>query len=292
VNIMSEKMKVPRGLIRDPSTTKVLELNGVTVIESCLHTKRKEGSMFLEKHMLLFVLKGKYLLKFGDESYLVNEREMVLVHKSIVVYYDKYGDNHSSDQFDYMMFFFEDEVISDFIKTTNLESLSPSSVTPISVYPMNKRFLGYNESIKPLLDDSKSIRTGLVKLKLLELLYDVADTDVTFLYQFLHLRQKETKNITKVVEENIFNPVSVNDLAYLSGRSISTFKRAFKEIYNSTPLKWIRNRRLDKASELLMNAHFSITEVCFSTGFENLAHFSRVFKKDLVFPRPIIDTLT
>jgi AraC family transcriptional regulator, exoenzyme S synthesis regulatory protein ExsA len=81
------------------------------------------------------------------------------------------------------------------------------------------------------------------------------------------------------VEENTFNPVSLNDLAYLSGRSLSTFKREFKDVYNTPPLQWIRNRRLDRARELLTHSPLSVTDICFTTGFENVAHFSKVFKE-------------
>ncbi|WHY00486.1 AraC family transcriptional regulator [Neobacillus sp. DY30] len=278
LNVISELIKVPEGMSHEPSS-QIIKMNGMTVIESCLPTKKTEGRMFLEDHMLLFVLKGRYLLKFGNQGYLVKEREMLLIHKSIVVSYEKFGDGNSGDLLDYMMFFLKDELLNEFIKMTKLQSSFPSRVIPVSVYPMNERLIGYIESLKPILKDSNKIKEGLVRLKLLELLYDVADTDEKFLYQFLHLRHNERKSINQVVEENIFNPVSIDDLAYLSGRSLSTFKREFKEIYNSPPLKWIRNRRLDKAKELLSHSPFSITEVCFSTGFENVAHFSRVFKE-------------
>ncbi len=75
------------------------------------------------------------------------------------------------------------------------------------------------------------------------------------------------------------NPVSLHDLAYLSGRSLSA-------LYNTSPIKWIRNRRLDKVKELLTNTSLSVTDVCYSTGFENVTHFSRVFKDRVGFTLP------
>jgi AraC-like DNA-binding protein len=123
------------------------------------------------------------------------------------------------------------------------------------------------------------INPGLIKIKLLELLFDLADADDKLLFQFLQIKRKEKRHITEIIEENLFNPVSLNDLAYLSGRSLSSFKRDFQSIYNTSPLQWIRNRRLDRAKELLANSSLSVTDVCFSTGFENVGHFSRVFKK-------------
>lgn len=80
------------------------------------------------------------------------------------------------------------------------------------------------------------------------------------------------------------NPVSISDLAYLSGRSLSAFKREFQVTYNTSPLQWIRNRRLDKAEELLTHSNLSVTDICFTIGFENVAHFSKVFKERFGYP--------
>ncbi|MFJ5762975.1 helix-turn-helix domain-containing protein [Neobacillus sp. NPDC093182] len=47
----------------------------------------------------------------------------------------------------------------------------------------------------------------------------------------------------------------------------------FNRSTDTSPLQWIRNRRLDRAKELLANSSLSVTDVCFSTGFENVGHF-------------------
>ncbi|KKI91175.1 AraC family transcriptional regulator [Bacillus sp. SA1-12] len=276
---MLKILKVPHGFTEAPYEQSVLKMNGFSVVESCLHTQRTTGTMFLEDHMLLFVLKGQYKICFGEKTYKVNENEMVLLHKSIVIKYEKTGKEESEYLLDYIMFFLKDDLLTEFIKMYDFNHSFPSIVVPLTVNPINKRLKGYIESLKPLFNDSSSISNGLVKLKLLELLYDLVDTNEKLLFQFLLLKQKERRSILDVVEENLYNPVNVNDLAYLSGRSLSTFKREFKEIYNTSPLKWIRNRRLDKARELFLHTEFSVTEVCFSTGFENVAHFSKVFKE-------------
>jgi transcriptional regulator GlxA family with amidase domain len=134
------------------------------------------------------------------------------------------------------------------------------------------------DSLKPYFNESEKISDGLVRLKLLELLFDVSDANDQFLLQLLQLKSKARKDIAEVVEENITNPVSLSDLAYLSGRSLSTFKREFQTMYNTSPLQWIRNRRLDKAEELLTHSNLSVTDNSIKIGFENAAHFSKVFK--------------
>lgn len=48
--------------------------------------------------------------------------------------------------------------------------------------------------------------------------------------------------------------------------------------YHTSPLKWIRNRRLDKAEKMLLETSISVTDICYSINFENIAYFSKVFK--------------
>lgn len=61
------------------------------------------------------------------------------------------------------------------------------------------------------------------------------------------------------------------------GRSLSSFKRDFYAIYQTTPATWIREKRLVKAREMLSTG-MGVAEVCYSLGFESPAHFSRLFK--------------
>lgn len=275
----SKVVKVPLELTTVPYHQSILKMNGLSVIESCTHTQNNTGSMFLEDHLLLFVLKGMYTVRYGNQSYTVKKNEMVLLQKSITVEFEKSGEKDEEYLLDYMMFFLKEDLINEFVKMVDLKPSYPAALDAVSVKSVNDRLISYIESLKPYFTQPDEISSGLIKIKLLELLFDVADTDENFYFQFLQLKRKERKSITEVIEENIFNPVSLNDLAYLSGRSLSTFKREFKEIYNTSPLNYIRNRRLDKAKELLTHTSFSVTDVCFSTGFENVSHFSKVFKE-------------
>lgn len=277
--VRSEKiMKVPQGLTNDVHQI-ALKLNGLTVFESCVYIESKTGTLFLEDHMLLFVLNGTYTVRFGNQVHTVRKDEMVLLQKSIVIEYEKSGEDGSENLLDYMMFFLKDEILNDFIKMANVMPAYPSVMVPISVLSVNERLIHFIESLKLMIKEPDRINPGLIKIKLLELLFDLADADDKLLFQFLQIKRKEKRHITEIIEENLFNPVSLNDLAYLSGRSLSSFKRDFQSIYNTSPLQWIRNRRLDRAKELLANSALSVTDVCYSTGFENVAHFSKVFKK-------------
>lgn len=277
---MSERiLKVPQGLSSAANDQRILNLNGFSVIKSYTFTQKRKGTLFLEDHLLLFVQHGVYSISYGGQIYNVHKNEMVLLKKAISIQYQKTEDPGDKGKLEYKMFFLKDELLREFFKMTNLKSKSIEEQVPISVKPVNERLTKYVESLEPYFKEPESIDGNLIKIKLLELLYDLAAIDEDLMKQLMQLKKQVRSDITRIVEENILNPVSVDDLAYLSGRSLSSFKRDFQSIYNMPPYHWLRERRLDKAKELLINTSMNVTDVCFMTGFENSTHFSRAFKE-------------
>lgn len=272
-------IKVPHELEVNPNRQDILKLCGFTVVEACSFINRNNtGSMFLEDHLLLVVLQGTCTLRHGDTEYAIGKNEMALLQKSIVVEYQLSSDLTDTRP-DYMMFFFKNELLSDFIKMADIKITSPDISVPISVATVGDCLLRYIESLRPSFTSPEKVNDNWVKLKLLELLLDIANEDQQMMRQLLQLNQPVRSNIVTIMEANLFNPVSLSDLAYLSGRSLASFKRDFYAIYNTPPARWLREKRLHKAKEMLANSSMSVTSVCFATGFESVAHFSRSFKE-------------
>jgi AraC-like DNA-binding protein len=279
-SVIRKAVKMPQSL---PSVG-MLQMKGLSVMGACTYSEIKTGRMYLQDHVILVVLEGIYIVRYGDQEYPVRKNEMALLHKGIAIEYEKYGEENSGHVLDYMMFFLKDELLHEFMKISSFSSSQPAPSAPTAVHSVNERLLSYVASLKPYFEEPEAIQDELIKLKMLELLFDILDADKGLLNQILQLRQQRPTSIVEVVEKNILNPVSLQDLAYLSGRSLSTFKREFRKIYNEPAIQWIRNRRLEKAKELLSHSGISITEVCYATGFENVSHFSKVWKQKYGFP--------
>ena len=149
----------------------------------------------------------------------------------------------------------------------------------VKVSPMSERLVAYCWSLAPYFNDPSQVNLGLLRLKVMELLYNVMDCSKNIFRQMLQLRQPVRVDVHQVVEENYTSPISLEELAYLSGRSLSSFKRDFQSIYGETPAKWIREKRLSKARQMLEASQMSVADVAYSLGFENPTHFSRIFKQ-------------
>ena len=80
------------------------------------------------------------------------------------------------------------------------------------------------------------------------------------------------------MEQNYDKPLKVEDYAYLTGRSESTFRRDFKQYFDTTPQQWLKEQRLEKALRLLQKQEMSVTQVAYEIGYENISYFIRAFK--------------
>ena len=102
---------------------------------------------------------------------------------------------------------------------------------------------------------------------------------------YLKMNRKEIgarENILKAVEylnENFTQPLSNNELLAIANLSPYYFIRLFKKETGKTPHEYLTHLKIEKAKELLAYSKYSITEICFLSGFSEHSHFSKVFKK-------------
>ena len=81
------------------------------------------------------------------------------------------------------------------------------------------------------------------------------------------------------MEANYTFNLTIEEFARISQRSVGTFKREFHEYYQTTPGKWLTQKKLEYAKQLLDLNQKNVSEIAYASGFENLSHFSRIFKE-------------
>lgn len=87
------------------------------------------------------------------------------------------------------------------------------------------------------------------------------------------------RRMTVEVERRLLGPLRVADLARAGRCSPATVTRLFRRWFGRAPLRWILERRLDRAAELLAETDLTIAEVGRRVGVPDPFYFSRLFRR-------------
>lgn len=74
-------------------------------------------------------------------------------------------------------------------------------------------------------------------------------------------------------------PLDLDEISSHACFSRYHFLRLFRQTFNTTPHRYLVERRLEKAKELLSSKDLRVTDVCFEVGFQSLGSFSTLFHK-------------
>lgn len=85
-------------------------------------------------------------------------------------------------------------------------------------------------------------------------------------------------DIIDFMEKHFTEDLSIPDFARYTGRSLATFKRDFAKVSSLTPKKWLIQRRLKEAYDLIFVQNRKAKEVYLEVGFKEISHFYRTFK--------------
>lgn len=95
-------------------------------------------------------------------------------------------------------------------------------------------------------------------------------------------RQPAPASLTKArdfIDRHYARPLTVERLAALAGLSLFHFIRAFRAAFGRTPHRYLRDKRIERAKELLITTPLPVTEICDRVGFQSLGSFSTLFRR-------------
>jgi transcriptional regulator GlxA family with amidase domain len=99
------------------------------------------------------------------------------------------------------------------------------------------------------------------------------------------LLRKRLEPALEVIRMNMANSsLSVEEAAKTLRLTRTHFERLFMKAYGMTPLKFIKNMRIEHAKDLLRGAFYNISEIAYMSGFGDLYYFSKVFKNETGMP--------
>jgi len=241
----------------------------------------KDIPLNIDTPFLLYVVHGQVKLIGPSGDWIVNEKEGALVGRGGYIMSESLSTN--SDQFKAFLFFLSKDMIRDFYfnKSIKPEKIKPHTGKYIHHIPYNNILEIYVNSIKLIMnqDIGHKNQGELVKLKGLELLYYLYHQESEDLTRTLIAYQHDDESIIRhTVEKNFRNNLSLEELAFLCNMSVSNFKRKFEKYFEKTPGKWIKDKKLQFAHDLVLKSNKTIDEISFEAGFSSSSYFIKSFK--------------
>lgn len=232
---------------------------------------------FIPDHVFLFVVTGEIRFFDTSKSYKITAGECCIVRKNRLV---RFIPSSGANEFEPVLFCFEQSFLREFQKKYK-NTKSTGFETEDSLIKIAKPALldDYILSIKPYYKGVMELDELFEDLKYEELLLILLQSQPAlsgFLFDF---KIPYRVDLEAFMNRNFKFNVSIQQFAYLTGRSLSAFKRDFKTVFNDTPSHWLVRRRLQEAYFLIETGRQKPSGFYLDLGFESLSHFSFAFKK-------------
>ena len=248
----------------------------VTIFNCLLQNKYED--MWSHLNYFVYVVEGRKVWHTADGTYDLRQGDCTFVRKgaSIVEQFFETGSC-------FIFFFMPDEFISETLQNKKLSASGPQKQIP-SVIPIKDNAIvqSFFLSMSSYFSSNREPDQALLQLKFKELVLTLADdTSNNDLLNYFHslTQQPRTASLQQVMEENFCFNLKLEEFARLNARSLSAFKRDFENLYHTTPGKWLMEKRLNHALQLLSNKGKTVSEAAFECGFESASHFSRAFRQ-------------
>jgi AraC-like DNA-binding protein len=90
----------------------------------------------------------------------------------------------------------------------------------------------------------------------------------------VHLRRARDR-----IDRDYAEPLDLDALAAEAHLSKYHFLRTFSATYGATPARYLAERRIERAQDLLRATNLTVTEVCHLVGYTSLGSFSSRFRE-------------
>ncbi|PSL34461.1 AraC family transcriptional regulator [Chitinophaga ginsengisoli] len=233
--------------------------------------------VMFEHHMLVWFISGETKIIQADATYTFNAGDTFLIPRNqlaTVINYPKDGMPHKA-----VAMHLTKERLEDFY--TRHKAVNSSRVQPLQkVYRFTKHPLLESclASLIPYFDLGDKLPPDIASIKIEEAISILRSIDKDVDGLLANFEEPGKINLTDFMERHYMFNMTLDRFGYLTGRSVATFRRDFKKAYNTTPQKWLTEKRLELAHYQIAEQQRKPIDVYVEVGFENLSHFSYAFK--------------
>lgn len=271
-------------MLRVPSHISSQEFESLKIQDMTFVAYRNEVypsryEVFFEEHAVIVVLEGEKKFSSPTQEVYVEKGDILFIQRGFYLMSESINESYKS-----LVFFFDEKLLKEFVNL-HPELFNPENTTalenPILPLKSDENFEKFIQSVFPYFKSRTELKNHFLRLKFQELLLHLLELDKSkqLRANLYSLYIGEKVDLSFLMNSYYLKPLTLNELARLSGRSLSAFKRDFQEEFKTSPALWLKNKRLDYADFLLRNNTKNVTEISTEIGYESVSHFIKMYKE-------------
>lgn len=271
---------IPQKLFELAEVNTVLRSGNVCVLEKTLTKPVSKREGYVSNHVISIVLAGEQrITTYEEEKIIVSAGEVLLIPRGMYYTTDLLPTDGSP--FRCLLFYFDDAAIRAFLATSKVVELPTHDLPEYLRLGLVPPMRAFTENLLQLYRGTNLGNENILRLKqqeMLQLLNEAVGAERLARFLF-RLTLPRKRNLRSFMEANYTKPLTMEDYAYLTGRSVSSFRRDFKANFATSPIQWLRGKRMDRALELFEDPQASVGAVSREVGYQNVSYFIRGFRE-------------
>lgn len=244
---------------------------------SCYYNQTREGEQFVPEHVFSYQLSGKLTMTDGEKQYTFQEGDFRLTKRNSLIKFTKQPPVNG--EYKNISVFLDQQTLRNFAAEYGYSSAQHLQTPPVMLLHAHPLLKSYIDSLQPYDALMHGNNQVLLSLKVKEVIAVLLQTNPALKDILFDLTEPGKIDLEAFMNKNFLFNVSLDRFAYLTGRSLSTFKRDFEKTFGVTPGKWLQQKRLQEAYYRIKEKGVAPSDVYIDVGFEDLSHFSFAFKK-------------
>jgi AraC-like DNA-binding protein len=247
---------------------------------SCYQDKFFKSDITFEHHMLIWFISGETKIVQAENTYIFQKGDIFLIPRNqlaTIINYPKDGLPHQT-----VVMHLTAGWLRDFYDKLKYKSQT-GGMHKIRHYNNHPLLQSCLSSLIPYFD-MKELPENIANLKITEAVSILRSIDPDIDNTLANFEEPGKIDLADYMEKNFMFNLPLEKFGYLTGRSLTTFKRDFRKTFATTPQKWLTQKRLELAHYQFVEKRKKPIDVCYEVGFENLSHFSFAFKKQFGYP--------
>jgi len=249
--------------------------SGITY--SCYHNRSREGEHFVPEHTLSYQIAGSLILSDGNTEYPSNNGSFRLIKRNQLLKFIKQPPENG--EFKSLSIYFNQQILKNISLEYGITAEETHDIQPVAEVKTNMLINSYIHSLLAYHQANYFDNQELIDLKLKEGILIILQANPGLKNILFNFNEPFKIDLEAFMNQNYHFNVHLERFAYLTGRSLATFKRDFEKLYHTTPGRWLQQKRLQEAHYLITEKGKTASDIYLDLGFEDLSHFSYAFKK-------------